>query len=148
MSTMRQSPVSQSLAREQVVHISSHLPSHLLQPPWREVRVAFLDHLPHSPFLLLFGVILFINFLFSLILTLIRIHFIYSFIFYFPAHEVPSSEVSRDDILADPSIPAGVVSSGFHTGPAVTGLYTPFRALLVVLCLCFLMTHRLGRSWG
>jgi hypothetical protein len=64
MITMRQSPASQSLAREQVVHISSHLPSHLLQPPWREVRVVFLDHLPYSSFLLLLGVILFINFIF------------------------------------------------------------------------------------
>jgi hypothetical protein len=135
MSTMRQSLASQSLAREQVVYISSHL----LQPPWREVRVAFLDHLPHSSFLLLLGVILFIHFLFSLILTLIRIYFIYSFIFYFPAHEVPSSEVSRDDILADLPTPADVVSSGFHTSPAVTGLYTPFRGF--ACCFMLVLPH-------
>jgi hypothetical protein len=85
MSTMRQSLASQSLARELVVHISSHLSSHLLQPPWGQVRVAFLGHLPHSTFLLLLRVILFHRFAFSyldiLILALIRIHFIHSFIF-------------------------------------------------------------------
>jgi hypothetical protein len=112
--------------------------------------VVFLGHLPHSSFLFLLGVILFIDFVFPylaiLILTLIRIRFIHSFIhFYFPAHEVPSSEVSRDDILADSPTPAGAVSSGFHTDPAVTDLYTPFSALLVILCLCFLLTHRLCR---
>ena len=56
-----------------------------IQPPWREVRVVFLGHLPHSSFLLLLWVILFHRLIFSyldiLILTLIKIRFIHSFIF-------------------------------------------------------------------
>jgi hypothetical protein len=55
-----------------------------------------------------------------LVLALTRVHS------YFPAHEVLSSEIARDDILADPPTPADVVSSGFCTDYAVVGLYAPF----------------------
>jgi hypothetical protein len=84
MSMTRRSLDSRSLARELVVHMPSHLPGHLLQPPWREVRVALLGRLPHSSFLLLLRVILFHRLAFSylgiLVLALIRVHFI-SFFF-------------------------------------------------------------------
>jgi hypothetical protein len=59
MSMTRRSPDSRSLARELVEYMPSHLSSHLLQPPWREVRTALLGYLPHSSFLLLLRVILF-----------------------------------------------------------------------------------------
>jgi hypothetical protein len=55
-----------------------------------------------------------------LVLILIRVNF------YFPAHEVLSSEIARDDILADLSALADVVSSGFCTDSAVAGLYALF----------------------
>jgi hypothetical protein len=48
MSTMRRSLTSRSLVRELVVYMLSHLSSHLLQPPWREIRTTLLDRLLHS----------------------------------------------------------------------------------------------------
>jgi hypothetical protein len=80
MSTTRRSLASRSLARELVVHMLSHLPSLLLQPPWREVRTALLNYLLHFPFLLSFRVILFHGLIFFclgiLVLALIRVYFL------------------------------------------------------------------------
>jgi hypothetical protein len=80
MSTTRWSLASRSLARELVVHMLSHLPSLLLQPPWREVRTTLLNYFLHFPFLLPFRVILFHRLIFFclgiLVLALIRVHFL------------------------------------------------------------------------
>jgi hypothetical protein len=72
MSMIMRSPGSLSLAHESLVFILSHLPSHRLQPPWGEIMIAFLGHLPRFLFLLPFRVIFFTN-----LSTLTRARFIY-----------------------------------------------------------------------
>jgi hypothetical protein len=148
---MRRSLASRSLTRELVVRMPNHLSSHLLQSPWREARAALLGRVPRSSFLLLLRVTLFSQtclFLFRHFSSSFDWSSFYFISFYFPAHEVPSSEISRDDILADSSMPADVVSSGFCTDLVVTGLYAPFSASLVSSCLCYLLIHRFNRLRG
>jgi hypothetical protein len=86
--------------------------------------MTLLGRLLHFFFLFPLRVILFHRLAFSylgiLVLALIRVHFL------LPAHEVSSSEIAQDDILADPPAPADVISSGFCIDSAVTGLYALF----------------------
>jgi hypothetical protein len=74
-----------------------------------------------------------------LVLALIRVYF------YFPAHEVLSSEIARVDILADPPASTDVVSSGFCTDSPSQVYMHPFSVLLAGIYLCYLLTHRFDR---
>jgi hypothetical protein len=73
MSMIMRSLGSRSLAHELLTFILIHLPSHRLQPPWREIEMALLGCLPHLLSLLPFRVIFFTD-----LLILIRARFIYS----------------------------------------------------------------------
>jgi hypothetical protein len=64
MSMIMRSPDSQSLAHELSASIPNHLPSHRLQPPWEDIRIASLGRLPHFLFLLPLRVIFLYKFVF------------------------------------------------------------------------------------
>jgi hypothetical protein len=102
--------------------------------------IAFLSRFLHFLFLLPLRVIFFFyrlafSYLGILVLALIRVYF------YFPAHEVLSSEIARVDILADPPASTDVVSSGFCTNSPSQVYMHPFSVLLAGIYLCYLLTQ-------
>jgi hypothetical protein len=109
-----------SLALELVMHMLSHLSSHLLQTPWREVRMTLLNFLLHFSFLLPFQVVLFHIFIFFCFRRALVTALIMDCLC-FPDHEAPSLETTRDDILTGSPALMDITISGFCTDLVVVG---------------------------
>jgi hypothetical protein len=142
MSMIMRSSGSQSITHELLAFILSHLPSHRLQPPWGEIRITLLGHLPHFLFLLPFWVIFFLLIFLPLLghtsfTALIRV--------YFPAHGTSPFEAARDNTVVGSLAPAGTVLSGFCADLAVAGPCISFNIWLPVCISIFILTCRFYR---